>query len=107
MTRPLVPISVIKIRGQSVSLRIGTEVINRVKKELAEHLIGKSIINKILKEHPKGMAYAHLLSALKKYPILVDEAGTVLSMPPIINSESSLVCRGTLSSCKGCCGAGR
>ena len=51
----------------------------------------KKTPGEILKEHPKGMAYAHLLSALKKYPILVDEAGTVLSMPPIINSEDTKV----------------
>jgi len=51
----------------------------------------KKTPGEILKEHTKGMAYAHLLSELKKYPLLIDEAGTVLSMPPIINSEDTKV----------------
>jgi len=43
----------------------------------------------ILEEHPKGKAYAHLMERYKKYPILVDSKGQVLSMPPIINSEET------------------
>ncbi|MCD6381668.1 MAG: phenylalanine--tRNA ligase subunit beta [Candidatus Aenigmarchaeota archaeon] len=39
----------------------------------------------ILKKHPKGIEYGHLLS--NKYPLLIDSAENVLSMPPIINSE--------------------
>ncbi|MCA9525302.1 MAG: phenylalanine--tRNA ligase subunit beta [Myxococcales bacterium] len=45
----------------------------------------------ILEEHPKGTAYAHLLADLKRYPVLRDAAGQVLSMPPIINSEGTRV----------------
>ncbi len=45
----------------------------------------------ILEEHKTGQAYAHLLKPLKKYPLLRDAEGTVLSMPPIINSESTRV----------------
>lgn len=44
---------------------------------------------KILEEHPKGTAYAHLLEGLARYPVLVDSEGLVLSMPPIINSEGT------------------
>ncbi len=43
----------------------------------------------ILKEHPKGMAYAHLLEPFDRYPLLIDGKGLVLSMPPIINSEET------------------
>jgi phenylalanyl-tRNA synthetase beta chain len=43
----------------------------------------------ILKNHPKGMAYAHLLQDLKRYPLLIDSQGLTLSMPPIINSEET------------------
>ena len=43
----------------------------------------------IIEEHPKGKAYAHLMERYKKYPILVDSKGQVLSMPPIINSEET------------------
>lgn len=45
----------------------------------------------ILEQHKTGQAYAHLLTPLKKYPLLRDGAGQVLSMPPIINSEATRV----------------
>ena len=45
----------------------------------------------ILDKHKTGQAYAHLLKPLKKYPLLRDGVGTVLSMPPIINSEQTRV----------------
>ncbi|MBN1352314.1 phenylalanine--tRNA ligase subunit beta [candidate division KSB1 bacterium] len=43
----------------------------------------------IIEEHPKGVAYAHLMETYKRYPILVDSDHQVLSMPPIINSEET------------------
>lgn len=46
---------------------------------------------KILELHPKGVAYAHLLADHDRYPVLVDATGSVLSMPPIINSEGTKV----------------
>jgi phenylalanyl-tRNA synthetase beta chain len=45
----------------------------------------------ILEQHKTGQAYAHLLQHLDAYPLLRDAEGTVLSMPPIINSESTRV----------------
>lgn len=45
----------------------------------------------ILQKHKTGVAYAHLLAGFSAYPILRDQQGTVLSMPPIINSESTRV----------------
>jgi len=42
---------------------------------------------KILKKHPKGLEYGHLLKGMKKYPIFIDADDNVLSMPPIINSD--------------------
>lgn len=45
----------------------------------------------ILEQHKTGQAYAHLLKAYARYPLLRDGAGTVLSMPPIINSEGTRV----------------
>lgn len=53
-----------------------------------EHAVS---LRRILEEHPKGIAYAHLLSDLKRYPILKDRKGQVLSMPPVINSEETKV----------------
>ena len=41
----------------------------------------------VLERHPKGVAYARLLADFARYPLLADENGDVLSMPPIINSE--------------------
>jgi len=41
----------------------------------------------ILKEHPKGLEHGGLLHLFKEYPIFIDSAGEVLSMPPIINSD--------------------
>lgn len=41
----------------------------------------------ILKEHPKGKDYAHLLFGFKNFPIFVDSAGAVLSLVPIVNSQ--------------------
>ena len=49
----------------------------------------------ILEEHPKGMAYAELLAGLKRYPVLRDAKGQVLSMPPIINSDETKLKLGT------------
>lgn len=41
----------------------------------------------ILREHPKGKEFGHLLADCSEYPIFMDSAGNVLSMPPIINSD--------------------
>lgn len=43
----------------------------------------------ILEKHPKGKDYAHLLADESRYPVLIDENGQVLSMPPIINSDET------------------
>ena len=49
----------------------------------------------ILEKHPKGKSYAHLLSGMAAYPLLVDSGSRVLSMPPIINSDATRVTTGT------------
>ncbi|NCO84740.1 MAG: phenylalanine--tRNA ligase subunit beta [Candidatus Huberarchaeum crystalense] len=41
----------------------------------------------ILSQHPTGRKYAHILEGEEKYPLFVDSAGTIMSMPPIINSH--------------------
>ncbi len=43
----------------------------------------------ILKKHPAGKEYAHLLKDAQIFPIFLDAGDEVLSMPPIINSEKS------------------
>jgi len=41
----------------------------------------------ILQRNPTGKEYAHLLAGKAKFPVFVDSANNVLSMPPIINSK--------------------
>jgi len=43
----------------------------------------------ILHKHPTGKEYAHLLESKKKFPVFLDVADNILSMPPIINSEKT------------------
>ncbi len=43
-------------------------------------------LKQILSRHEKGKQYGHLLEGFLEYPILIDNANNVLSMPPIINS---------------------
>ncbi|MGQ9788070.1 MAG: phenylalanine--tRNA ligase subunit beta [Candidatus Hadarchaeaceae archaeon] len=45
----------------------------------------------ILSKHPKGIEYSSLLQGLPRYPLLIDAKETVLSLPPIINSENTRV----------------
>jgi len=49
----------------------------------------------ILREHPKGIEYGSIMQGWSSYPILIDAQGMVLSMPPIINSESTRVTSNT------------
>ena len=43
-------------------------------------------LKKIIEQHPTGKEYGHILEHVSKYPLLVDDEGHVLSLPPIINS---------------------
>ncbi|MEM3405357.1 MAG: phenylalanine--tRNA ligase subunit beta [Candidatus Pacearchaeota archaeon] len=45
--------------------------------------------NEILEQHPTGKAYAPLLKGKKLFPIFIDSANNILSMPPIINSNET------------------
>lgn len=64
-------------------------------------------LRRILEEHPKGAAYAHLLQGFDRYPILRTTAGVVLSMPPIINSEDTKVHPGSRNLFIDVTGSGR
>ncbi|AJB41409.1 Phenylalanyl-tRNA synthetase beta chain [Thermofilum adornatum 1505] len=44
-------------------------------------------LKEVLKSHPKGIEYGHLVSQYDKYPIILDADGKVVSFPPITNSE--------------------
>jgi phenylalanyl-tRNA synthetase beta chain len=52
-------------------------------------------MEEILQKHKKGIDYAHLLEGFSEYPLWIDAKGTVLSMPPIINSEDTKVTEDT------------
>jgi phenylalanyl-tRNA synthetase beta chain len=43
----------------------------------------------MIKTHPAGVAYGHLLKGRLLFPLFVDANENVLSVPPIINSEST------------------
>jgi len=47
----------------------------------------KMSLKEILKSHPKGMEYGHIVKGHSVYPILLDAENKVLSFPPIINSN--------------------
>ena len=42
----------------------------------------------VLERHPKGKAYGSIIKEFAKYPVLVDNYGQVLSLVPIINSNT-------------------
>ena len=46
-------------------------------------------LKQILLKHEKGQRYGKLLKGQTKYPIFIDAAKEILSMPPIINSQNS------------------
>ena len=43
----------------------------------------------ILKQHPAGRDYGHLLEGKEKFPVFIDANNEVLSVPPIINSHKT------------------
>ncbi len=45
--------------------------------------------SQILSQHPTGKKYAHLLHGFPAYPVFRDAKGSVLSLPPIINSQTT------------------
>jgi phenylalanyl-tRNA synthetase beta chain len=48
-------------------------------------------IREILDSTATGRQYGHLLGASEKYPIIKDESGSVLSLPPIVNGNMTRV----------------
>ena len=48
-------------------------------------------MREILKEHPKGKDYGHILDGCERYPLIVDANDDVLSFPPIINGDLTRV----------------
>ncbi len=51
-------------------------------------------MEEILRTHEKGVAYAHLLDGMDRYPVIQDARGRVLSFPPIINGALTTVTTG-------------
>ena len=44
-------------------------------------------LKEILKDHPKGQEYGHIVEGFEKYPHITGAEGATLSFPPIINSN--------------------
>jgi phenylalanyl-tRNA synthetase beta chain len=51
--------------------------------EFGRELSGRQILGM----HPTGRKYAHIIEDQEKFPVFLDSAGTIMSMPPIINSD--------------------
>ena len=47
----------------------------------------KQTLREIVETHPKGAEYGELISQFDEWPVLVDGAENVLSLPPVINSN--------------------
>lgn len=58
----------------------------------------------ILAEHEKGVAYAFVLEGKKRYPLIVDRSGEVLSFPPIINGITTAITENTRDILVDCTG---
>jgi phenylalanyl-tRNA synthetase beta chain len=58
----------------------------------------------ILEKHDKGKAYAFVLEGKKRYPLIVDKKGEVLSFPPIINGVATAVTEDTKDILVDCTG---
>jgi phenylalanyl-tRNA synthetase beta chain len=61
-------------------------------------------LERILKEHEKGVDYAWILQDLEKYPMITDSKEQVLSFPPIINGELTRVSEDTKNIFVDCTG---
>jgi phenylalanyl-tRNA synthetase beta chain len=48
-------------------------------------------LQEILEKHEKGIEYRYILEGKERYPIIVDRRGEVLSFPPIINGQLTVV----------------
>jgi phenylalanyl-tRNA synthetase, beta subunit len=57
--------------------------------------IEKMTMAEVLEKHAKGVKYAHLVKEMKRYPIIKDANGNVLSFPPIINGTLTTVTEST------------
>ncbi|MBI4158857.1 phenylalanine--tRNA ligase subunit beta [Candidatus Woesearchaeota archaeon] len=73
-----------KIKFPVRFIALPPEEIKFIPLESLEEMNGREILEK----HPTGKEYAHLLNKQDKYPIFIDANNNVLSMPPIINSET-------------------
>lgn len=58
-------------------------------------MTGARTMREILRDHDKGKAYAHLLEKARRYPLITDQKGTVLSFPPIINGTTTALTQRT------------
>ncbi len=52
---------------------------------------GKMSLRDIIRKHPKGQKYKHLVEPFNKFPLIVDATDRVLSFPPIINGTMTQV----------------
>jgi phenylalanyl-tRNA synthetase beta chain len=76
-----------KVSANIVYEAVPPDEISFVPLEETEKMNGREILEKT----EKGRKYAHIISSFQAFPLLRDEKGVVLSMPPILNSEYTKV----------------
>lgn len=74
-----------KIKWPIVYKSIKPDAIKFIPLDMEEELTPRQILIK----HEKGREYAKLLENESEYPLVIDSANKVLSMPPVINSNYS------------------
>jgi len=52
-------------------------------------------LREVLYETEKGRLYGYIIESMKKYPVLMDSAGEILSLAPILNSDHNKVTTST------------
>jgi phenylalanyl-tRNA synthetase beta chain len=52
-------------------------------------------LDQILKLHPKGKEFGHIIEKFQEFPLWLDKKGQVLSMPPVINAEETKITSST------------
>lgn len=50
-------------------------------------MVKQLTLGETLERHPKGKEFGHLLADAKKYPVVFDAKGRVVTLPPVVNSE--------------------
>ncbi|KAF1744125.1 hypothetical protein MXB_3270, partial [Myxobolus squamalis] len=83
-------ISTIKADGNSQKLIIHKDVIDQLVLPIRPYCVCASLYEiKLDQNHPNLKQFVHIIEKSPLFPVIIDSKGTILSMPPIINSYHS------------------